>query len=228
MLFKSALVTQASGSMGGLTASRNKGGMYTRARAIPTNPGTAQQGLVRGYLAQLTALWGTTLTDAQRAAWQNYALNTPVLNKLGDAKIIPALAHYVRSNVPRLQAGLARVDDAPTTFGLGDFTMPGITSITASTRIAIVTFDNTDDWAGETGAAMIFHGSRGQSESINYFKGPFQYAAKLAGAGTPLTSPQNILLPFALAAGQKAWVAVRVSRADGRLSGQALLYKTCI
>ncbi|KKM06452.1 hypothetical protein LCGC14_1743870, partial [marine sediment metagenome] len=47
MLFKSGLITQGSGSIGGLTASHNRGGMYFRARTIPTNPATSFQTVVR-------------------------------------------------------------------------------------------------------------------------------------------------------------------------------------
>jgi len=229
MKFKSQLITQASGSIGGVTASRNKGGMYLRARAIPVNPGSEFQTAVRGYLSQLTALWSNTLTDAQRLAWANYAEHTPVVDSLGDSRVIPGLAMYVRSNVPRLQAGLARVDDGPTTFGLGDFTQPGITSITASTGVMIVTFEDTDEWLDETGSAMLVLTSRGQGPAINYFKGPFRYAGSILGDDTtPLASPQNITIAFTVAADQQVFSQFRVSRADGRLSAPLVLPKTSV
>jgi len=228
MLFRSALISMASGSMAGMTASRNKGGAYLRSRVVPTNPGTEPQTAVRSYMAQLAALWNTTLTDAQRAAWTEYALNTPLINRIGDAKPISGMPMYVRCNVPRLQAGLDRVDAAPTVFGLGDFTAPGITSITGSTSVAIVTFEAADDWASEDGAALLVLGSRGQNPTINYFKGPFQYAGSVEGAASPPASPQNITIPFGLAAGQKAFLQFRVTRADGRLSASIVLPKICI
>lgn len=228
MKFKSSLLTQASGSIGGLTASRNKGGMYLRARATPTNPSSSFQQAVRAYMAALTSLWVDTLTAAQREAWKIYADAVPLIDSLGEPRAIPPLAHYVRSNVPRLQAGLARVDDAPTVFDLSPFSLPGITSITASTGIAIVTFSSSDAWASEVGSALLVLGSRGMNPTINYFKGPFRYAGKVAGAGTPPTSPQNITMPFGLAADQVAFLQFSVSRADGRLSTPVVLGKTSI
>jgi hypothetical protein len=216
--FKSALVTQGSGSVGGLTLSHNKGGMYFRSRALPTNPGTVYQTAVRAIMAQLTALWANTLTSAQRAAWSDYALNTPIINKLGEAKPIPGLAMYVRCNVPRIQAGLTRVDDGPTTFGLPDLTPPGITSITAATGVMVVTFEPTDAWAAAADGGLLILTSRGQGPGINYFKGPYRYAGKIEGATTPPTSPQNINVAFTVAAGQQVFVQMRVTTADGRLS----------
>lgn len=201
-----------------MTFSRNKGGMYIRTRALPTNPNTTQQQVVRALMGQLTNVWINTLDDAQRAAWANYALNTPILNRIGEAKPIPALAMYVRCNIPRLQAGLARVDDAPIVFGVGDFTLPGVTSITAATGVMIVTFDAGDEWPGEDGAAMLVLASRAQGVSINYFKGPYRFADALEGAVVPLASPQNVTLPFAVAVGQLTFLQFRVTRADGRLS----------
>lgn len=228
MKFKSSLLTQASGSIGGVTASRNKGGLYLRARATPTNPSSPQQQAVRALMSSLTSLWVDTLTDAQREAWKIYADNVPLIDSLGEPRNIPPLAHYVRSNVPRLQAGLDRVDDAPTIFDLSPFTMPGITSITASTGVAVVTFTAGDDWASEVGAALLVLGSRGYNPTINYFKGPFRYAGKVAGAGTPPASPANITMPFVLAADQRAFLQFSVCRADGRLSTSYVLGKICV
>lgn len=228
MKFKSALVTQASGSVGGLTASRNKGGMYLRARAMPTNPGTSFQTAVRALMAQLTAIWSNTLTSAQRAAWTEYALQTPILNALGEAKPIAGLPMYVRCNVPRLQAGLPRVDDGPTTFGLPDFALPGITSITASTGVMIVTFETGETWTTAADGGLLILSSRGQGEAINYFKGPYRFAKVIEGAATPPTSPQNVTLPFTVAAGQRVFNQFRVSLPDGRLSYAAVVSKSAV
>jgi hypothetical protein len=216
MKFLSQVYTQASGSVGGLTYSHNSGGMYTRARRTPVNPATAEQQAVRNYLSQLSAAWSQTLTDAQRLAWDAYALAVPMMGKLGQPINIGGLGHYIRSNVPRLQAGLTRVDAGPTVLVLPDFTAPVIT-VTAETT-ASVAYTNSDDWAGEAGGAMLIYASRETNPSINFFKGPFRYAGKVAGAGTPPTSPYTATLPFACATGNKIHFQVRVCRADGRLS----------
>ena len=210
-------VAAASGSVGGTTFSHNAGGPYMRVRRVPTNPASTFQTILRGYVAQLTALWAT-LTQAQRDGWAAYSVNVLLPNPLGDQREIGALPHYVRSNVSRLQAGLDRQDTAPAIFTLGEFTQPSITSITAPTALSLA-FDNTDDWADETGSALLVYGARGYNPTINYFKGPYRYADSVDGlTGTPPTSPAAIVMPFALQADQKSFIMGRVTRADGRLS----------
>jgi hypothetical protein len=218
MLFKPTFGDQLSGSVGGVTASHNRGGTYFRQRAIPTNPGSAFQAAVRGYFAALAAAWRDTLTQAQRDDWETYAINTPVQNRIGDPIILPSLAMYQRSNVARLQASLARVDAAPTTFGLPEFSVPTFGAPDAAADQVDVNFANTDTWASASGGAMLVYASRPQNPSISFFKGPYRLAGTILGAGTPPTSPATLDLPFPVAAGQRVFFRVRVTEADGRLS----------
>lgn len=218
MKYLSQVYTAASGSIGGVTYSHNKGGAYTRARATPTNPNSPQQMAVRGIVGQLSNLWGTLLTAAQREAWDVYALYVEVTDTLGQSINLTGLNMYVRSNVPRIQAGLPRVDDGPTTYNLGDFSNPNF-GIDATADELDVTFTDTDEWTSEDDAAMLLYASRPQSQTVNYFKGPYRFAGKIDGDGTtPPTSPQAIGLPFLAAAGQRIFVKASVTRADGRLS----------
>lgn len=219
MLFKGILGTQLSGSLAGIVASHNAGGTYFRDRALPTDPGSAYQVAVRGYMTQLANFWSSTLTATQRAAWETYAANVTVINRIGDAIHLSGINHYVRSNVPRLQAGATRVDDAPTTFNLGEFTHPAALAASAATDALSVDFDNTDDWAGEDDSHLLVFGSREQNPTINYFKGPYRFADTIDGDSvTPPTSPASITNPFALTQNNQVFVQVRCSRADGRLS----------
>lgn len=219
MKFKSALITEGSGSIGGLTASHNRGGQYLRARAIPVNPSSAYQQAVRGFLAQLTSIWRDTLTPLQRTAWDNYAEQVAIPDRLGEPRNAGGLAHYIRSNVPRLQCALPRVDDGPTSYNLGAFSNPTFGSFAAATQDFSLGFDDGDAWANEDDAGMIVYGSADQSPSRNYFQGPYRFAAVVLGDSvTPPTTPATIDLPFAVVVGNTTHVYVRVTRADGRLS----------
>lgn len=222
MLFKSAIITQGSGSLGGMTLSHNAGGMYLRARAIPTNPNTPFQQAIRGFVSALVSLWQDTLTDAERQEWITYALNVPLLNPLGEPINVSGLNMYLRGNVSRLQAALARRDPGPIVFDLGDFTNPSF-AIDEPANEVDVTFTDTDDWANEDSAAMLIYASRPQAPTINYFKGPYRFAAAILGdAITPPTSPAAIALPFPVTAGQRLFFRARVTRARGRLSADFL------
>lgn len=217
MIFTSGIISAASGSFGGLTASRNKGGQYFRSRVIPVDPGTAGQVAVRTIMADLSNAWVTTLTALQRESWDIYALNVPLVNPLGESRTVTGLNQFIRSNTPRLQVGLPQVDDAPVIFTLGGFTAVSIIVIGAADTVS-TTFEETDDWVPEDDAALLIQGSRPQSEAINFFKGPYQSIPPILGAMIPPTSPVAQATPFLVDPGQKYFGRYRVTRADGRLS----------
>ncbi|HSR54544.1 MAG TPA: hypothetical protein VLV83_27270, partial [Acidobacteriota bacterium] len=110
MLFKSAMVTQVSGSVGGMTGSHNAGGYYFRSRVIPVNPNTSFQQSIRGVMGQLTSRWISTLTAAQRQGWEDYAQQVTLTNPLGDQRNVSGLNQYIRSNLSRRQPSLPFVD----------------------------------------------------------------------------------------------------------------------
>lgn len=221
MIFTSTLLAEASGRIGGLIFSHNAGGPYIRAAGTVTNPNTPQQTAVRDILSQLTSLWVSTLTEAQRDAWALYAENVSLTNRLGKPINVAGLNQYIRSNVPIIQSGFARQDAAPTIFDLGDFTAPTSQGFEASQELSFL-FTDTDDWVGEDDAAMLLYISRPQNASINFFRGPYQFAGSIDGdSTTPPTSPQLIASPFAIAEGQRVFTRARVFRADGRLSSEA-------
>lgn len=224
MIFTSGIISGASGSIGGLTASRNKGGPYFRMRAIPVNPSTGPQVAVRLAMADLSNAWVTTLTQLQRDGWDQYALNVPLVNALGQARTVTGLNQFVRSNTPRLQVGLAQVDDAPVIFTIGGFTPVSIVVSNAAQTVA-TSFEVTDDWVEEDGSAMLIQGSRLQNESINFFKGPYQSIPPILGAVIPETSPVVQAVPFPVSSLQKYFGRYRVTRADGRLSAPQLIGK---
>lgn len=217
MKFTSGHIVQASGSVGGLVYSHNRYGNYVRAKATPVNPGTARQTAVRSVFASLAEAWRDILTPAERVAWGTYALNTPIVDRLGRSQTLTGLNWYIACNSLRLQASLTRVDTAPALFGLADLTAPVFTFDASSTQVSTV-FTNTDEWAGEVGGALLIFASAPKGPAINFFKGPFKYLGLIAGAVSPPTSPQVKTLADAVVAGQQAWGKAVAVRADGRIS----------
>lgn len=219
MKYTSAIAATGSGSIGGATASHNKGGQYFRRRAVPTNPGSAFQQVIRNGVSALTAAWSNTLTQAQRDAWSTYAANVPVTDTLGNTINLSGINWYVGNNVPRVQAGVATVAAGPTTYTQPTLTIPSIAGV-ASTSVATVTFTNSDSWATTAGGYLLIYYGRPQSVGINYFKGPYRYGGKITGAATPPTSPATQTMPFVGAAGARIyWQAVAIT-ADGRKSAE--------
>lgn len=218
MLFQSTIINRGSGSIGGITASRNRGGNYLRVKGVPINPNTPAQITVRVLLNALVDRWTTVLTDASRVGWQTYADNVPLANRLGELKTVTGQNMFVRSNLARIQGGEAVIDDAPSIFDTGAFTETTITAAETGNQLSLA-FLNTDTWANEDDSAMIVYGSRPVNASINFFKGPFRLLGKIDGdSATPPTSPAVFTSPFAYTVGQRVFARVIVSRADGRMS----------
>lgn len=221
MLFKGTIVGPASGKLAGIVASHNAGGQYFRQLVIPTDPASVQQQTVRNAVVNLSNRWVNNLTVAQRLAWSVYGQNVTLTNRLGDQINISGIAQYIRSNVSRRQdSNLSRVDSAPTTFDTGDFNEATGVATEASQQVAVA-FTEADDWVGEDDAGMMLYVSRPQNPTVNFFKGPYRFAGTILGDSvTPPTTPTAIAVPFAVVAGQRLHCYVRVTRADGRLSGR--------
>jgi hypothetical protein len=222
LIIPGPIATDMRGSIGGLTASRNRGGAYFRARVAPVQPGSAEQAIVKQLLSQLVNVWSSLLTAEQRAAWDNYADLVHLPNSLGIMRNVGGLGMYVRGNLPRLQAhstNYPRVDEGPVDFTTGEFTAPDVSAFSEATQGFQVVFDNTDGWASENASGMFVYVSRAQNPGINFFKGPYRFAGAIQGDDvTPPTSPAAMSSPFPFAETQKVFVRVTVSREDGRLS----------
>ena len=223
MLFKSEIVTQVSGSIGGTTYSHNTAGMYRRARSIPVNPNTAAQQAVRNSFTTLALAWSQTLTQTQRDAWDNYASLTPITGKLGDPLTLSGQQMYIRCNATRLLNPLARVDAGPTVPGLAALMAPVATISIGAATISIA-FTNTDPWANEVGGGLNIQTSRFLSPGRNFFKGPYHFLQAVDGAAAPPASPTTnannafVQSVAAATAGQKCSIRYVAYRADGRIT----------
>lgn len=219
MKFKSQVYTEVSGSVGGITYGHNRGGLYARSRAIPTDPNTTLQQVVRSALAQLAARWTNTITSAQRDAWELYAYNVTVPDVFGDPISLSGQQHYLRSNIPRLANGFTVIDDGPTTFSLAEYTPVTVSSISAGSDDFDVNFTDTDEWVDVNNAHLIVYSSPPFNGTRNWYRGPYNFADSIDGDSvTPPTTPATISSPFALAVGQGIGFKVRLSLDDGRLS----------
>lgn len=222
MLLKPGPLTgEMSGSVGGLTFARNRGGQYCRQRSNPTNPNTYEQQLARTSLTIVVEAWGDQLTDAQRTGWETYAANITWLNRLGEEINITGQQCYVRTNSARLRAGLARIDDAPTTFSIGDWNFAEVLATVDNVADTItLNYDDTEDWCDEDGSAMIIQVGNVVAGTINYYNSPFVVAGTIDGNSvTPPTSPDTtIVVVGPLVAGQQVPLRMRIAFADGRLS----------
>lgn len=210
----------ASGKLGAMVASHNAAGQYLRARTVPTNPRTPQQGDARNALSALATSW-TGLSALQQANWETFGKNTARKNRLGDTIFLSGIASYLANNGARVAAGLARVDDAPTFFG--QTTLSKITAATPTAPNSIsVAFDPTDPWATAVGGFLLVYVSRQQNSTVNFWAGPYRLLGTIAGAATAPTSPASFAyepVGFGdLTAGNRLFFRYVAVTADGLVS----------
>lgn len=212
-------ITEMRGSIAGNVYSRNRYGAYARARTVPINPNTALQQAVRATLAVLTVRWSQTLTAVQRTAWNLYAANVTMTNKLGEAINLSGFNHYIRSNLEFRNRLAGNTDAGPTVFEIPDADPTFAVTASEATQQLTFTFDNTLNWANETGAAMFLYQGSPQNAQRNFFGGPWQYVDRILGdVAVPPVSPLPFAVSFPIAEGQHQWVYARIRRVDGRLS----------
>ncbi len=218
MKFIPSVGGEYSGSVGGLTASRNRYGQYFRRRAVPVDPASLLQQQRRAAFALAVTRWAEVLDDAARQTWNDYAANTPVLDSLGQSINLTGQAMYIRSQTMVDLAGGTDLELAPTTFDLGTFTPFVIGVISEAALTLVQAFTNTDDWASTVGGFALLFVGRQQNPGRNFFKGPYAFVGKITGSGTPPTSPSTFNLSGNYTEDNVAFYYYRILQADGRLS----------
>lgn len=218
MKFTSPLLSQASGSLAGLTFSHTRGSKYVKSRTTPTNPNSQRQGIVRVAMGVLAPYWGQELTQAQRDAWRLYAANVPSSNALGETIHLTGQQHFMRVNIVLIQIGEPILKTAPTIFDLGTFTAPTIASLVDAADEINIAFSDLDDWADADDGFMIVFGGRPTSTGEQFYRGPWRFAGAIPGEPGGVASPYTLTSAWPLTTAQIMWVKIRVMQTDGRLS----------
>lgn len=131
------VIAAASGSIGGTVFSHNKGGMYMRNRSIPTISTTEDALNAKARLSNRAQAWGG-LTAAQRLAWEEWAAQNPIIDTLGQSRILSGIAAYVQLNTIIEMSGESVIASPPITAPPSP-----LTSLSATTDIGAGTFQLT-------------------------------------------------------------------------------------
>lgn len=103
------VISAASGSVGGTVFSRNRGGSYTRMRAVPITSTTPEALAAKTRFSDASQDW-QLLTEAQRLSWQEWSNANPVTNALGFPKVLSGAQAYIG-----IAARMAAAGDSPIT-----------------------------------------------------------------------------------------------------------------
>lgn len=209
MKFTSQLIAAASGSIGGATFSRNRGGQYIRRRALPSNPNTEAQTIARTNLATAVAAWTNVLDDTFRQGWATYAEATPITDALGNQIKLSGQQMYIRSATVALIAGLALPTISPTESGLGltpDWDTDPVVDVTTQDIVGPASTATPD----ATRSYLVYM-SRPVVASRSPAHETQRFAQAFADDGTGPTTI-TVPTPFPVIAGQK--VRVRLQAID--------------
>lgn len=225
MLFRGVIVGAASGKIGAMVASHNKGGQYMRARVTPSGKiPTPQQSVVRNAVAGLVPAWTSELTQVQRDGWNTYGINVPGRNALGDAIQLSGQNWYIGSNTIRIQTGQPRVDDAPTTFDRGDVPWaPEVLALSNATGTIGLNFAAGSMTGGS--CTVVLYQGRPFSAGRSKYYGSFQLVNSFNFPGNDTAS--SIMgwgsQPFAAPSGtnNQECFELLITRPDGRYSGRS-------
>jgi hypothetical protein len=210
------MIAEARGSVGGTTFSRNRYGLYTRNKSSPVQPNTERQQSVRANFTLAAQRWRDTLTDAQREAWRDYALGSPIVDSLGLSQVLAGNAMYIRFNSVWLAEEGGAIDAAPTTPGLGPKIDPTITGDTVN-GIQLTAFVP----AAANDRILVLTNDAPTAQSRDFFKGPFTFRAWIT---TAVALPWVFVLPAELAVGQRWFVAFRLFTDDGRVGDRTIVH----
>ena len=107
------MVSEASGKIGGSVYARNRGGAYVRDWTKPLKSTSPAALAAKSRLAAYSQAW-QALTDAQRASWKAWAAANPVINRLGESRVLSGNQAYVQINGVLGAIGSATVSVPPT------------------------------------------------------------------------------------------------------------------
>lgn len=111
------MVVDGRGKLGGHVLTKSRNGASVRTKVTPTNPQTSYQQANRSIFGQLSSNW-TSLTEAQRQAWNSAVKEFEKTNIFGDLKAPAGRDLYISLNRNILQAGGTEILIPPTKQGI--------------------------------------------------------------------------------------------------------------
>lgn len=225
MKISTGLAGEMSGSIGGITASHNRGGAYLRRRAIPTNPATARQDDVRSGFASAVNAWTNVLTEQQREEWRVFAANTPTVDTLGNPLVLTGQQAYIKANQIRLQISGTLQNNAPEDFNNGPSPVFAVSNPFFDLTDDTLTVGGTIPGTAPAGGVLVLYIGKSQNPSRTFYKGPYQLAWQnpFSAAASTWTVEVDITDPeytsdYPIIVGNKTPMRVVLVYNDGRVS----------
>lgn len=167
-----------SGKLGCVVFSRGRYGPYLRTRVLPTRVSTEATRDVRGRLSSLSKAWAS-LDGAEQLAWKTWAETHPIVDRLGNSRVLSGSAAFIQLNARILQASGTQIDVPPTVASPAPI-------LTLSLVVDVGVGDEaTLDWtSGQTGAMECVAVWMAVVDSLGreYYRNLMKLVAVTAGA----------------------------------------------
>lgn len=219
-------VSQVSGSIGGTTFSRNRGGPYTRARAIPVTSTTPAAIATKARLQNASVSW-QNLTAGQRTAWAFWATANPVTNTLGNSITLTGQQAYVGNHTRMALAAIVTPLTSPPIIAAPDALITAVQDGDIGIGDVDLTFSNAPLGAAEV---IWLTAAITNSAGINYIQNLLRFCGISAAAQTSPFDNQSIIEARlgTLTVGQTLTVMPRVFSSVSGLLSQPLRSRVVI
>lgn len=221
MLFRGSFVSDVRGSLGGITASRNRAGNYLRARVKPTQVPSDPRSRARADLGSQASAW-QALTSVQRDAWNDVATVWTSVNRIGESIKLSGFGWFCKANASLALGGQAAVTAPPTTIPSTELHPPTALVLDISAHSLTASVDSGDPWAGSATARLLVFITQGQNPGRASPSGGFTFVAAFPGNASPVTAITTATLPVALTTGRVYFVRFVAVDALGRVSAEVI------
>lgn len=188
IIIPGAMVSQASGRIGGTIFSRNRGGAYVRNGSIPTTVTSPFAQLIKSVTAAQSQAWAG-LDAAVQEQWREWATQNPVINRLGQSRTLSGHQAFVQINGRLVYAGFDALDSPPIGEAPAPF-VPGLVTFVDAPLALTVAFTPTPAPAG---IAVQCFAYLANSPGVSYVRNRLALVTTSAVAAvTPLDIAQDV------------------------------------
>lgn len=164
-----------SGSVGGVTSSRNRFGQYRRTKAQPVNPRTTSQVARRVVFSDATRAW-RGLNYVERFSWTQLGQQLPKTDSLGQTQYLTGAQTFIGSYIVSNLLGLTPLRGAPAVPDFSDLIFDGEPDLTADETGAAILKLNLPALKVTDGVQVYL--TPNLSKGITFAKGYRQIAVK--------------------------------------------------
>lgn len=214
IIIPGAMVSQASGRIGGAIFSRNRGGAYVRNGSIPTTVTTPAAQSVKAILAAQSQAWGSLDPD-YKEQWREWATQNPVINRLGQSRTLSGHQAFVQLNARLTYAQFDALVSPPVAPSPAPV-IPGSVTFTDAPLALTVAFTPTPLPAGIAVQCLAYLSN---SPGVAYVKNRLALvASSVAGSASPLDIADAVTERFGTPqAGQTLHIALRALDSESGL-----------